>query len=242
MGIRDRLEGAFGPSGQAAWSRNFAVEIAKAKFSELTDAVVASDVDAADSIMRAIAAFGEIVKVPPGIFLDPKDMVNFRVALKGEYKLKVPVNKRADWDSGLSFMERSRQAGLPLSPATIMGEFMDIQDPFREYEDTLVWDFLLSPQIKELYQNRLVKELEGELAEAEGMDIDEFLAATADWPEEARQAVLQEVLGVAGPNGAAPPEGIPGVGGVNPETAGAIRAEATGSVRPGGPNPDGDRL
>ena len=240
-GAVESLEGAFGPSGQPAWSRNFAVEIAKAKFSELTDAVVASDVDAGDSIMRAIEAFGEIVKVAPAINLDPKDMPNFRVALKGEYKLSVPVSKRANWDSGLSFMERSRAAGLPISPATVMGEFMDIEDPFREYEDTLVWDFLLSPQVKELYQNRLVKELEGELAEAEGMDLEEFLEATKDWPDELRQPILQEVLGAAG---AAPPGGnggIPGVGGMMPETAGAVRAESPGSVRPGGPTPE-DRL
>ncbi len=240
-GAVESLEGAFGPSGQPAWSRNFAVEIAKAKFSELTDAVVACDVDAGDSIMRAIEAFGEVVEVKPAIDLDPKDMPNFRVALKGEYKLKVPVNKRADWDSGLSFMERSRAAGLPLSPSTVMGEFMDIQDPFREYEDTLVWDFLLSPQVKELYQNRLVKELEGDLAEAEGMDLEEFMEATKDWPPEMRQAILQEVLGAgAGANGGEP-GGIPGVGGMTPETAGAIRAESPGSVRPGGPTP-GDRL
>ena len=239
-GAVESLEGAFGPSGQPAWSRNFAVEIAKAKFSELTDAVVASDVDAGDSIMRAVKAFGELVKVAPLILLDPADMSNFRVGLKGEYKIRVPVNKRADWDLGMSMMERARQAGLPLSPATIMAEFMDIQDPFREYEDTLVWDFLLSPQIKELYQNRLVKELEGDLADAEGMDIEEFLEATKDWPDELRQPILQEVLGVgAGGNGAAPD--IPGAGGVTAETAGAVRAESPGSVRPGGPTPE-DRL
>ncbi len=215
-GAVESLEGAFGPSGQPAWSRNFAVEIAKAKFSELTDAVVASDVDAGDSIMRAIEAFGEIVKVAPAINLDPKDMPHFRVGLKGNYKLSVPVSKRANWDSGLSFMERARAAELPISPATVMGEFMDIEDPFREYEDMLVWRFLLSRRVSDLYENRLTKELEGDLAAAEGMDIEEFLEATKDWPDEVRQPILQEVLGVgAGGNGAAPP-GIPGVGGRRP--------------------------
>ncbi|MCH7946057.1 MAG: hypothetical protein IIC73_08615 [Armatimonadetes bacterium] len=240
-GAVESLEGAFGPSGQPAWSRNFAVEIAKAKFSELTNAVVACDVDAADSIMRAIEAFGEVVKVAPAIHLDPADMPNYRVALKGDYKIRVPVNKRADWDLAMSLMERSRAAGLPISPATVMGEFMDIQDPFREYEETLVWDFLLSQDIKDLYQRRLVKELEGDLAEAEGMDIEEFLEATKDWPDELRQPILQEVLGVAGGVPEGGNGGIPGVGGMTPETAGAVRAESPGSVRPGGPTPE-DRI
>ena len=254
-GAVEALEGAFGPSGQPAWARNFAHEVAKSKFAELTDGVVASDVDAADSIMRALSAFGETVRIPthpghgkasPRITLKPEDMENYRPALKGEYSLRVPINKRADLDLMISAMERVTQSKLPISMAYLLGSLGDIEEPYKMYEESLVWDFLMSEPVRALHQNELVKELKGDIAGDEGMAVEEFLKESAEWPPEVRMAVLQEVLGPGAMQGQPPTDGggagsaYGGGGGMAGETQGALRAGKPFMAAPGGPKPEGN--
>lgn len=242
-GASDSLEGAQGPSGQPAWSRNFSHDVAKSTFASLTDAIVASDVDAADCIMRAIASFGEVVRIPthpghgkksPTIKISPEDMDNFRPTLKGDYTLRVPLNERADMDLMVNLIERVMQGNLPISIPMIMSKLGNIEDPFHQFEESRVWAYLLSPEVSQLYTKSLVKEIEGDLAADEGMDMDEFMKKSEKWPQEVRQAVMMEIMGP----GVAPGNGnIPGVGGMTPETAGAMRAGQPMTVAPGGPAP-----
>ena len=253
-GAVEALGGAFGPSGQPAWSRHIAHEYAQAKFSSLTEAKVAADLDRADSIMRALSAFGETVRIPthpghgkksPRITLSPEDMENYRPALKGEYVLRVPISKRADFDLGISAMERIAQGKLPISMATVSSTFMDVEDPHKEYEESLVWSFLMSDEVRQLHQDELVKELKGDIAGDEGMALDEFMKASAEWPPEVRMAVLQEVLGPQGAQPAVPTDAggagsaFGGGGGIAPDTQGRLRAGKPLMVQPGGPKPEG---
>jgi hypothetical protein len=250
-GAVEALEGAFGPSGQPAWARNFAHEVAKSKFSELTDGVIASDLDAADSIMRALSAFGETVRIPthpghgkgsPRITLNPEDMENYRATLKGEYSLRVPINKRADLDLAVSMMERVNQSKLPIPMPYIFSSLMDVEDPYKMYEESLVWDFLMSEPVRQLHQDELVKELKGDIAGDEGMAVDDFMKESEGWPDEVRQAVLQEVLGPAAmqppPTGGGANSFYGGGGGISGETQGAMRAGKPFMVEPGGPKPN----
>ena len=255
-GAVEALGGAFGPSGQPAWSRHIAHEYAQAKFSELTDGVIASDLDAADSIMRALSAFGETVRIPthpghgegsPRIALDPEDMANHRPALKGGYTLRVPISKRADFDLGISAMERIAQGKLPISMATVSSTFMDVEDPYKEYEESLVWRWLMSDPVSQLYENELVKDLKGDIAGDEGMAVDEFLKMSAEWPEEAkaaRMAILQEVLGPGAIQQPPPADGggagsaYGGGGGIAPDTQGGLRANRPLMAEAGGPKPE----
>src|SRR3990172_578301 len=57
-GAVEALEGATGPSGEPAWSRNSIIEQSKMKQSRLSQAVAAADLNAADMISRSIVAFG----------------------------------------------------------------------------------------------------------------------------------------------------------------------------------------
>lgn len=242
-GATAALEGAHGPSGETAWARNFSHDVATAKFSLLTDAVVASDVDAADSIMRAIASFGETVRIPvhpghgkksPTIKISPSDMENFRPTLKGDYRMRVPLNLRADLDLMVNLIERVMQNKLPVSIPMIMSKLGGIEDPFHQFEESRVWAWMLSPEADQLFTKTMVKEVEGDLAGDEGMDIEEFMRKSENWPAGMRAAVLQEVMGTAPPPGNGD---MPGVGGMTPATAGAMRAGQRGTVKPGGGAP-----
>lgn len=252
-GAVEALGGAFGPSGQPAWSRHIAHEYAQAKFSTLTEGKVAADVDRADSLMRALTAFGETVPIPthpghgkssPRIDLEPKEMENYRAAIKGEYVLRVPISKRADFDLGISAMERVMQGKLPISMATISSTFMDVENPYKEYEESLVWSFLMSDRVRQLHEDELVKDLKGDIAGDEGMAVEEFLKASEGWPSQVRQAVLQEVLGPGGMVPPAPTDGggagsnYGGGGGIAPDTQGGLRANRPLMANPGGPKPE----
>ena len=252
-GAVEALEGAFGPSGQPAWARNFSHDVAAAKFSDLTDAIVASDLDAAEMIMRAVVAFGEDVRITghpqhqhkgvPRITLTVADAEHYRPLVKGRYRLKVPLNERADLNLMVDLLGRIKTDRLPISPPFIMSRLGQIDDPFRMYEDSLLWQFLQSDRVMEFQQQRLVEELGIGLAQSEGMGLEEFMKEAADWPPEVRAALLQEVLGPAAgvaPAGNGGPGGGRGVGmsgGLAPDAQGAMRAGIPFSAAPGGPHP-----
>ena len=110
------------------------------------------------------------------------------------------------------------------------------------YEEALVWRWLLSEPVSDLYQGQLVKDLKGDIAGDEGMAIEEFLKQSENWPPEVRQAVLQQVLG-PGAMQPQPTDGggagsfYGGGGGMAGETQGDLRAAKPFSAGPGGPKP-----
>lgn len=238
-GAFESLEGGFGPSGQPAWSRNFSAELAKGKLTPLTDGVVAMDVDVFDSIRRAIIAFDETVFLhgeTGAMKLIPDQLKGWGAGLKGEYQLRIPINKRADYDLGMSLMaQREASGAIGPSDPWILEELFGILQPMEMFKQTLRWDFLKSDQMK----NRLLKtsldEADIELAdEDEGLSIEALLALEAEGrlPEGAAQTIM-EALGQGRPSEASPPRG----NGVSPQTRGGIRASSPFSVGLSGPQP-----
>jgi len=239
-GVTESIEGSSGPAGQAAWHRSFVVDLARQHFSSLTDAVTAADMDMADMIVRAALAFGERIPINPRgtresvIYLDPKDLRDWSPYLKTSFKLRIAQNERADWDGAISFMERSRQSGLPIPPSFFMEKLMGIEQPAQMLEEALMWDLLLSDEAKQFQMKQLLDEADIILGEDEGMGIEEFLTQTqGQLPPEIQQLLAAQVAG-PGPNGG-------GGGGKRTlgETQGGMRAGAPMSTLPTGPKPDG---
>ncbi|MDK1104301.1 MAG: hypothetical protein QGD93_11930, partial [Actinomycetota bacterium] len=180
-GAFESLEGGFGPSGQSAWQRNFSAELAKGKLTPLTDGFVAMDVDVIDSIRRAIIAFDEPILFhgeAGAMRLTPKQLMGWGVGLKGDYQLRIPINKRADYSLGMELMAQ-RKAADAIGPSDpwILENLFGIMQPREMFKETLRWDFLKSDQMK----NRLLKtsldEADIELAdEDEGLSIEALLA------------------------------------------------------------------
>lgn len=241
-GAFESLEGGFGPSGQPAWSRNFSAELAKGKLTPLTDGVVAMDVDIFDSIRRAIIAFDETVFLhgeKGAMKLVPEQLKGWGAGLKGEYKLRIPINRRADMSLGMELMaQRTAANAIGPSDPWILETLFDIGQPMEEYKKTLRWDFLKSDQMKNRLLKTALDEADVELAdEEEGVTIEALLALEAEGrlPEGAAQTIMQAL---GGGNGARPREpSAPRTGGVNPETAGSIRAQSPFSVGLTGPQP-----
>jgi len=194
-GAVEALEGAAGPSGEPAWSRNSVIEQSKMKQSRLSSGVAGADVAAADMISRCIQSFGEDVYLTPKgrgpkIILKPSQLKDYRIVLKAEYKMKLPVSFRADFQLGISAMEQAQRAGLPISPALVMERIMDIQRPMEEFKRSVTWRLLMSPKSQAYYENLLVKESEQDLSEDEGAGVDELqqlLASGQITPEIASQ-------------------------------------------------------
>ena len=180
-GAVEALEGATGPSGEPAWSRNSIIEQSKMKHSRLAQGVSAADVAAADQISRCIQAFGEDVYLTtqrgkgPKIVLRPDDLKDYRAVLKSEYKMKLPVSRRADIQLGVSVMEQAKRSGIPISPAWVMENVMDISQPMEEFKRSITWQLLQSEESMAFYKKLLVKESEMDLAQDEGMDMVELL-------------------------------------------------------------------
>lgn len=262
-GAVEALEGAFGPAGQPAWSRNFVVDVAKAKFSPLTSAVVGADIDAAEMIMRSVAAWDQPIRIParapvgkhaaPKITINPKDMENFRPSIKGEYQLRAPLNRRADYDLGISMLERIKNSKLPVPMTLPMEQLLGIEDPYRAYEEALQWEYLTSDEVRAFQTKRLAKDMALDLADEEGMAVDEFMREAASWDPALRQAVMASALGEGGAMGEPPEGAMPmptpaaagpgggssffGSGGLGPDAQGAVRAGTPFIAEPGGPQP-----
>lgn len=239
-GALEALEGVSGPSGEAAWSRNSIIEQAKMKHSRLSQAVSASDLAAAEQISRCIQAFGEDVHLTPmygkgpRIVLKPDELANFRMVLKSEYKMKLPVSRRADIQLGVSTMQQCKEAGLPISPAWIMENVMDIAHPMEEFKRSVTWDLLMSDESKAYYRKLLQQESEMDLAEEEGMEIQELmdLVQKGIIPLEVAQQFAALATGQQVPG--APTGGGAG-GGTSRKTA---RAGIPFSTNPTGPQPE----
>lgn len=240
-GAFESLEGGFGPAGQPAWSRNFSAELAKGKLTGLTDGVVAMDVDIFDSIRRAIIAFDETVFLhgeAGAMKLVPEKLKGWGAGLRGEYNLRIPINKRADYSLGMELMaQRTAANAIGPSDPWILQELFGIGKPMEQYKETLLWEFLKSDQMKNRLLKTALDEADVELTdEDEGLTIESLLDLEAQGllPEGAAQTIMQAL---GGGNGRPREPSAPRTGGVNPEAAGVIRAESPFSVRLTGPQP-----
>jgi len=231
-GAVESLEGATGPSGEPAWSRNSIIEQSKMKQSKLSQAVAASDLSAAEMISRAIISFGEDIPLTmkgtgPQIVLKPDDLKIYRVVLKSEYKMKLPVSRRADIQLGVSIMQQAKEAGVPISPAWVMENVMDIQRPLEEFKRSLTWELLMSDESKAFYKQLLIKESELDLAQGEGMAIGDLqkLVDSGQLPPQIAQQFAQLGSAKGATNNA------------NPRTRNFARAGIPFSTNPTGPQP-----
>ena len=235
-GAVEALEGATGPSGEPAWSRNSIIEQSKMKQSRLSQAVSAADLSAADMISRCIQTFGEKVQITsskgagPTVILDPEELRKYRTVLKSEYKMQLPVSRRADIQLMISSMEQAKAAGLPISPAWIMENVGDIQRPMEEYKRSITWELLMADETKAFYKKLLAQEAEMDMNESEGMEIAEIMRLVQSGQLD--PAVAQQFAQLATGQSAAT-GGTPGRA-----TSRFARAGIPFSTNPTGPQPE----
>ena len=171
--------------------------------------------------------------------LTPKQLKGWGVGLKGDYQLRIPINKRADYSLGMELMAQ-RKAADAIGPSDpwILENLFGIMQPREMFKETLRWDFLKSDQMKRRLLKTSLDEADIELAdEDEGLSIEALLALEDEGrlPEGAAQAIMQAL---GGGNGSRPREpSAPRTRGVNPEAAGVIRASSPFSTGPTGPQP-----
>ena len=72
-------------------------------------------------------------------------------------------------------MEQAKRSGLPISPAWVMENILDISQPMEEFKRSITWELLQSEESKAFYRKLLVKEAEIDMADDEGMDMSELL-------------------------------------------------------------------
>ena len=240
-GATEGLEGSLGPAGQAAWARALIVDIAYTHFGSLTEAVVDADQDRGDTLIRAVSAGGEKITLNPrgsrdsAIYLEPEQLRDWATYLKGEYKLNLSQNKLGLADAGVSFMERAKQSGLPISLGWIMENYMNIDQPAQHLEDALVWDFMTSEEVKAWQMKRLLEEADVVLGEEETMGMAQFQQMAAGLPPQVQQALIQ---------GAVPPQNREGMGGKRTlgMTQGMVRAAQPLITEAGGPTNEPRRI
>ncbi len=232
-GATDAIEGLPGPAGQTAWARNFSAQLGRSQFSELTDAVVAYDIDTMEQIMRAASAFGEDIPLTRHddkggqIILKPADLEHFSVGLKGEFKLRLPTDTRATVEQGISILERVKAGNLPIDEFWIMEQFLDIKQPTQHFKDSLKTKFMISEEMFAWQMKQLLQEVDVGLADAEGISLEQFEQQFGDDPRlpgQIKQLIRQRAGGGRDPTG---------------ELQGAVQA-ARGPVtggRSGGPQP-----
>ncbi len=178
-GATEAIEGLTAASPQTAFEINFKAELAKGFFKELTRSVVAGDIDSAEQIIRAVVAFGEDIVLQSSdgkghIVLKPDELKDFEPILKGEFQLRIPQNRRADIEQGISMMERVKAQDLPIDLFWIEEQFLDIEQPTEMYKNALKTQFILSPELKQWHLKQLLQEADVALAESEGMGMQEF--------------------------------------------------------------------
>lgn len=185
-GVTDAIEGLPGPAASTAWERNFTAELAKGFFKEITDNVVAGDVDTMEQISRAAQAWDEDIFLAQhsegggAVVLVPEELRQFETTFEGEYKLRLPANRRADLEQGISMMERVKASELPIDLFWIMEEFLDIEQPIQMFKQAVKSRFITSPRMWKWQEDKLLEEADVRLADEEGISLEQFEAQFAD--------------------------------------------------------------
>ena len=233
------LEGDMGGANTPAWSVNFAAETAAGGLADLTLAVGAGHIDAAEGIMRAISAFGENVPLTQfkdenakNIILKPEQLAQYLPVLKTEMRAKVPINKRADYALGLQFLEAAKNGAAIPSITWIAETFFGIERPHEMAKEKVTWDIMTSQTITDALAKDVLQEAQVEVAGDEEMGDEQAMQLLAQIPEPLRSALAQRMkLGGQGGGGAA--GGGPGRSG---DLQGAVRS-ATMTITKPGPSP-----
>lgn len=236
-GAVEVLEGAFGPPGQPAWSKNVSAEFAQGKLAGSTMSAIGSALDIAETLSAAVQSFGEpiiLAKLDSDgnkkgtVRLDPEDLAKFRPALAGSYTAQIQTNELAALDAMGSLINQSLETGFGPSPQWLMEKLGNIPDPWKHYRDTLEVKYAVSNEVQAAQIADIVKQFEAEIKGDEEMPMDEFMAGPGpQLPQEIQQMIQARARGQ-----------VPTAGGtVLPQTQGDIRAGKPFSVPAGGPNP-----
>ncbi|KKL26553.1 hypothetical protein LCGC14_2394130, partial [marine sediment metagenome] len=219
-GAVEALEGGLGPSGMPAWSKNASIETAVGKLKPITEGVVNGDLDSAEMIIKSVVEFGEkidLFNVDRGqVTLDPEKLKGFAATLKAEYTLKLPTNWRADFDLGMSIIERAAASGAPIDAFFIMERFMGIEQPFLHWQGAIERKALTSPEFTKYLVGKQLELLAIRKEQEQGMTAEE--AAMALGEAGVSGAPLQVVS--RGVNGAGPSSAP--AGGATPQQSQSI--------------------
>lgn len=225
-GAVEAMEGIF--SAETAWASNFAVEVATSKQAPLTRAIVAADMDDYEMIMRATEVHGHKIDLRRGeggtISLKPEQMPQWKLNVKGEYKLHMPMNQIALWQTGVAMMQSANKEGIPLSPDWVMERVMGIEQPWDMFKKWIAWKAATDPRTYDrLYEYRMGEADEALTEEEKGITMEQMASEFGAMPPEQQAAAnggfsaLRDWL-TRGAQGAA-------------------RAGSPFSVAPGGPHP-----
>lgn len=199
------LEGAAGPAGEPAFSRNDRVLRAERRLIPLTTAMTRMDVRDGSGVMAAIAAFGEPVplNLETGEYvLQPDSLKGWELQLKGTYRPNIPRAEGADMEHGMSLMERRRamNASFP-ADSWIAEHFFNIDQYTIHERRTLEDDFGSSKRMRDLFMRTLEKEAEVAIAADEGMSLEEAIQRKDELSSEAFAAIIERATGGTGGGG-----------------------------------------
>ncbi len=198
-GALESLEGAFGPSGMPAWSRNFSAQLGKAKLRNLTTARIGADIEAAEMISRSVVSFGEPITLARldqegnrrgDIVLKPEELKRFRPVLKGTFEARVPIDERADFSLAMDMMANAKSSGAPLPPRWVFSRLLGEDNFWELYREWLEWEYINTPAIRELQTKHIADRFEAQLGEDAGMALGE-LENVEGLPDTARQVLME---------------------------------------------------
>ena len=232
------LQGELRTSG-TAWEVNFTAETARGGLSGLTKAVGAAHLDSIEGIMRAVAAFGENVRLTrfeddkmKNIVLVPEQMEQYQAVLKGEFQAKVPMNERADFALFGQLAPVAQEFGIPSIP-WLAEKLLKIERPQHMFRDQLVWKIMTSEPIQNALGADILKEALVLVNEGEEMAEPAAQQLLASLPEPLRSAVAQQLQMGGAQQAQAGPRGGNGIRSGDLQS---LRQSAT-TRQPGGPRP-----
>ena len=232
------LQGELRTSG-TAWEVNFTAETARGGLSGLTKAVGAAHIDSVEGIMRAVAAFGENVRLTrfeddkmKNIVLVPEQMEQYQAVLKGEFQAKVPMNERADFALFGQLAPVAQEFGIPSIP-WLAEKLLKIERPQHMFRDQLVWKIMTSEPIQNALGADILKEALVLVNEGEEMAEPAAQQLLASLPEPLRSALAQQMQMGGAQQAQAQPRGGNGI-----RSPDLQRVRQVGITRqPGGPKP-----
>lgn len=227
-GTPDVLSGQEDPGSGPAWSLNYTAEQAKSFHRETTEAVIAAEIDHAETLIACINSFGEVITLQRhdedggSITLDPEELGKWSPILKGEYRLQTPVNEIAMIQTAINVMQIIEAANLPIDLFYVMEKYLDMEQPFEMFKRSEVTKFLRSPEMARWRTKILLEEADVELQGDEWVSPEDFEQQYAGRiPPEMAEFARQKMGG----------------GALGPEAMGARRAGSPGAAQPGGQRP-----
>jgi len=202
-GATDQLEGAAGPTNQAAWARHQIVGLATNHFKPTTSSVQAGDIRRFEMLIEALAVHGQDISLNPrgtkdsAIYLETKDLRNWAPYMTTAFRLQIDRNRLGMIDMGMGLLERNKQGNHGLDPAWIKQEFMEIDNPALQMERALTWQLLESDVVTAKREKDLLKEVDIATGQDEAMTLEQL--QQSGLPQNVIQAVMQSAVPGAGP-------------------------------------------